>query len=71
MTKDDIRGIIPNSSLGKLAGTLSANATMFEKLGIAGSLGYTQNSGLNRAENGYTEGNPLMSFTWFGRWGLS
>ncbi len=67
MTKDDTRGIIPNSSLNKLAGTLSANATMFEKLGIAGSLSYTQNGGLNRSENGYTEGNPLMSFTWFGR----
>ena len=67
LTKDDTRGIIPNSSLNKLAGSLSANATIKEKLSLAGSLNYTQNSGQNRSENGYTEGNPLMSFTWFGR----
>lgn len=67
MTKDDIRGIVPNTSLSKLAGTLSANATIKEKLTISGSAQYTQNGGLNRVENGYTEGNPLMSFTWFGR----
>ena len=67
LTKDDDRGIIPNSSLGKLAGSVSANAVIREKLTVGGSLNYTQNSGLNRSENGYTEGNPLMSFTWFGR----
>ena len=67
LTKDDTRGIVPNSSLNKLAGTLSANATIKEKLNISSSLSYTQNAALNRAENGYTEGNPLMSFTWFGR----
>ncbi len=67
LTKDDTRGIVPNSSLAKLAGSVSANATIKEKLTLNGSLNYTQNSGLNRAENGYTEGNPLMSFTWFGR----
>ena len=67
LTKDDDRGIIPNSSLGKLAGSVSANAQIREKLNVGGSLNYTQNSGQNRSENGYTEGNPLMSFTWFGR----
>ncbi len=67
LTKDNTRGIVPNSSLAKLAGALSANATIREKLNVTGSLNYTQNRGLNRAENGYTEGNPLMSFTWFGR----
>ncbi|HET9011019.1 MAG TPA: SusC/RagA family TonB-linked outer membrane protein, partial [Gemmatimonadaceae bacterium] len=67
LTKDDTRGIVPNSSLSKLAGSLSANATIREKLNISGALNYTQNRGLNRVENGYTEGNPLMSFTWFGR----
>jgi TonB-linked SusC/RagA family outer membrane protein len=67
LTKDDIRGIVPNSSLNKLAGSLSANATIQEKLNVSGSLNYTQNGALNRVENGYTEGNPLMSFTWFGR----
>ncbi|MEO6527708.1 MAG: SusC/RagA family TonB-linked outer membrane protein [Gemmatimonadaceae bacterium] len=67
VTKDDIQGIIPNSSLTKLSGSMSANATIREKLGVSGSLTYTQNKGFNRSENGYTEGNPLMSFTWFGR----
>ena len=67
LTKDDIRGIVPNSSLAKLAGSVSANATIREKLNLTGSLNYTENKGLNRIENGYTEGNPLMSFTWFGR----
>jgi TonB-linked SusC/RagA family outer membrane protein len=67
VTRDDIRGIVPNTSLGKLAGMLSANATIKSKLDLSGNLQYTQTNGLNRPENGYTEGNPLMSFTWFGR----
>jgi TonB-linked SusC/RagA family outer membrane protein len=67
ITRDDIKGIVPNSSLGKLATSLSANATVKEKLDVSGSLQYTQNKGLNRSENGYTEGNPFMTFTWFGR----
>lgn len=67
LTKDNIRGIVPNSSLGKLSGMLSANALVKDKLTLSGSLNFVQNEGQNRAENGYTEGNPLMSFTWFGR----
>ena len=67
ITRDDTKGIVPNSSLGKLATSLSANATINEKLDISGSLNYTQNKGMNRPENGYTEGNPFMTFTWFGR----
>lgn len=67
LTKEDVKGIVPNSSLNKLAGSVSANATIREKLNLTGSLNYTENRGLNRVENGYTEGNPLMSFTWFGR----
>jgi TonB-linked SusC/RagA family outer membrane protein len=67
ITRDDVKGIVPNSSLGKLASALSANATINEKLDISGSLNYTQNKGMNRPENGYTEGNPFMTFTWFGR----
>src|SRR4029079_13967037 len=69
ITRDDVKGIVPNSSLGKLATALSANATIQEKLDISGSLQYTQNKGMNRSENGYTEGNPFMTFTWFGRQG--
>lgn len=67
ITRDDIKGIVPNSSLGKTSAQLSANTTFNEKLDLSGSLAYTQNKGYNRTENGYTEGNPFMSFTWFGR----
>jgi TonB-linked SusC/RagA family outer membrane protein len=67
VTKDDIRGILPNSTLNKLGGTLSANATIYQKLTLSGSVQYAQSNAVNRAENGYTEGNPWMSFTWFGR----
>ena len=67
ITKDNIAGIVPNSSLNKLAGSISGSMQYNEKLSFAGSLQYTQNNGMNRPENGYTEGNPLMSFTWFGR----
>jgi TonB-linked SusC/RagA family outer membrane protein len=67
ITKEDVKGIVPNSSLAKLAGSLSASAVVNSKLTLSGSMQYTQNKGLNRPENGYTEGNPFMTFTWFGR----
>lgn len=64
---DQTTGIVPNSSLNRLSGMLSGNATFWSKLNVNSSIQYTQNKGKNRPENGYTEGNPLMSFTWFGR----
>lgn len=67
LTKDDVRGIVPNSSLSKLGGTFSANATIKEKLTVGGNMQYVQNAGKNVPEAGYTEGNPFMTFTWFGR----
>lgn len=67
LTKDAVTGIVPNSSLAKLAGTMSASGVVKDKLTLAGSLQYVQNEGDNRTENGYTEGNPFMTFTWFGR----
>jgi len=67
LTKDEQAGIVPNSSLDRLGGTLSASTTIREKLTVAGNLQYQNTKGLNRPENGYTEGNPFMSFTWFGR----
>ena len=67
VTKDNVKGILPNSSMAKLAGALSATASIKEKLTMSGSVQYVQSSAMNRAENGYTEGNPWMSFTWFGR----
>ena len=67
ITKDDIRGLVPNTSLQKLGGTLSASTTIREKLTVGGNLQYMNTNGMNRPEEGYTEGNPFMTFTWFGR----
>ena len=67
LTRDDLKGVVPNSSLGKTSAALSANATIKEKLDVSGSLQYVQTKALNRPEIGYTEGNPFMTFTWFGR----
>ncbi|MCX5755179.1 MAG: SusC/RagA family TonB-linked outer membrane protein [Gemmatimonadetes bacterium] len=67
ITKEDVKGLVPNSSIAKLAGSLSANAVVNSKLTLSGSAQYTQTKGMNRPENGYTEGNPFMTFTWFGR----
>lgn len=67
ITKDNIAGIVPNSSLSKLAGSISGNLQLNEKLSFSGSLNYANNAGMNRPENGYTEGNPFMTYTWFGR----
>ena len=67
LTKENTRGLVPNSSLGKLSGSLGASAIVNDKLTITGNLQLAQTNGMNRPENGYTEGNPLMSFTWFGR----
>jgi len=67
ITRDDIKGMVPNTTLGRTTSALSANATVFEKLDVTGSLQYSQLAGMNRPENGYTEGNPFMTFTWFGR----
>ncbi len=67
LTKDDQRAAVPGSSLNKLAASLSANATLAQKLTVSGNLQYVQTNGVNRTEVGYTEGNPFMTFTWFGR----
>ncbi|MBI2407616.1 MAG: SusC/RagA family TonB-linked outer membrane protein [Gemmatimonadetes bacterium] len=67
LTKDNVLGIVPNSKLAKLAATLSATAAINDKWSASGSLQVIQNQGINRTEVGYTEGNPFMGFTWFGR----
>lgn len=67
LTKDNVRGIVPNSSLAKLAAALSASAALNERINVSGSLQVVQNQGTNRPEVGYAEGNPFMGFTWFGR----
>jgi len=65
VTRDDINGVVPNSRLGRTAATLNGSGQI-RKLNVNGSLQYTTTAG-NRPENGYTEGNPFMTFTWFGR----
>jgi outer membrane receptor protein involved in Fe transport len=65
VTRDDINGIVPNSRLGRTAASLNGSGQI-RKLNLNGSLNYTTSNG-NRPENGYTEGNPWMTFTWFGR----
>ncbi len=67
LTKDQVTGIVPNASMGKVTATASGNASVGSKLVLSGSLQYVQDDALNRTENGYTEGNPWMTFTWFGR----
>jgi len=67
LSKDNITGLVPNSSLTKLSGSISASAAITSKFSVSGSLQYVQTNGMNRPENGYTEGNPFMTYTWFGR----
>jgi TonB-linked SusC/RagA family outer membrane protein len=67
VTKDNQMGIVPNSSLSKLAASLNASAAINEQWNVSGSLQVVSNQGNNRTEVGYTEGNPFQGFTWFGR----
>jgi len=67
LTKDNTQGIVPNASLARLAGVVSATAALTDKINVSGSLQVVQNQGFNRPINGYDEGNPFMGFTWFGR----
>jgi len=67
LTKDNTQGIVPNSSIARLAGVVSATAALTDKVNVSGSLQVVQNQGFNRPINGYDEGNPFMGFTWFGR----
>ena len=61
LSKDDVRGIVPNSSLNKLGGTFSANAAIKEKLEVGANKQNVQKAGRNRPEAGFTEGNHFMT----------
>ena len=67
LTKDNVQGLVPNSSLAKLSGIATGSIDVTDRLSIGTTMQWVQNSGKNRPENGYTEGNPFMTFTWFGR----
>src|ERR1019366_9660562 len=45
VTKENTTGIVPNSSLGKLAGAISGSATLTDKLNVSGSVNYTTTNG--------------------------
>lgn len=63
---EQVRGIIPNSSLGKTTVSLNADIAVNDKLSTGGSIQYIQNKGLNRPGTGYNV-SPLEQFIWFGR----
>jgi TonB-dependent SusC/RagA subfamily outer membrane receptor len=67
LTRDNVTGIVPNSALERTSGTVSGSVAVNSRLDISGSLLFSNGKGSNRPENGYTEGNPFMGFTWFGR----
>lgn len=63
---EQVRGIIPNSSLGKTSVSLNADVSVNDKLSTGGSIQYVQNKGVNRPGTGYNV-SPLEQFIWFGR----
>jgi len=67
ITKENTAGIVPNSGLAKMVSSIAGSVEVNDKLSVGATVQWTQNEGLNRPENGYTEGNPFMTFTWFGR----
>ncbi|MGV3709730.1 MAG: SusC/RagA family TonB-linked outer membrane protein [Gemmatimonas sp.] len=63
---EQVRGIIPNSSLGKTSVSINADIAIGDKLSTGGSIQYVQNKGINRPGTGYNV-SPLEQFIWFGR----
>jgi len=68
LTKQDIKGIMPNTDLKKNTISLNGELAVTSKITVGGSATYIQNKSDNIAENGYNQGNPLQSLSqWFGR----
>ncbi|MEO7998541.1 MAG: SusC/RagA family TonB-linked outer membrane protein, partial [Gemmatimonadaceae bacterium] len=63
---EQVRGIIPNSSLGKTSVSLNADVSLNDKISAGGTIQYVQNKGINRPGTGYNV-SPLEQFIWFGR----
>jgi TonB-linked SusC/RagA family outer membrane protein len=64
---EQLKGIVPGSTLNRLTAGLNGTASLSEKLSANASVQYIKNKGHNRPGTGYDELNPLMGFTWFGR----
>jgi TonB-linked SusC/RagA family outer membrane protein len=64
---EQMKGIVPTSTLNRITAGLNGTASLSEKLSANASVQYIRNKGHNRPGTGYDELNPLMGFTWFGR----
>jgi TonB-linked SusC/RagA family outer membrane protein len=64
---EQMKGILPTSTLNRLTAGLNGTASLSEKLQATASVQYIRNRGHNRPGTGYDELNPLQGFTWFGR----
>ncbi|MEP6780455.1 MAG: SusC/RagA family TonB-linked outer membrane protein [Gemmatimonadaceae bacterium] len=66
VSNEQVKGIIPNSALGKTTASLNADVNVNNQLTVGGTLQYIANRGLNRPGTGYNV-SPLEQFIWFGR----
>lgn len=61
-TRNDDKGILPNSKITKDNLTFSANHKLNDRLSAGASLNYTKTNGLGRYGTGYDDKNPFSSF---------
>ncbi|MDQ6612705.1 MAG: TonB-dependent receptor plug domain-containing protein, partial [Gemmatimonadota bacterium] len=66
VSNEQVKGIIPNSALGKTNASLNAEVAVNKELHVGGTIQYVVNRGLNRPGTGYNV-SPLEQFIWFGR----
>jgi TonB-linked SusC/RagA family outer membrane protein len=64
---ENMKGIVPTSSLRRITAGVNGAASLSEKLTANASVQYVRNKANNRPGTGYDELNPIMGFTWFGR----
>lgn len=61
-TRNDDKGILPNSKITKDNLAFSANHKLTDRLSAGASLNYTKTTGLGRYGTGYDDKNPFSSF---------
>lgn len=61
-TRNDDKGILPNSKLTKDLLNLEANYKITDKLAVSGSVNFSKITGLGRYGSGYDDVNPAASF---------
>ena len=64
---ENMKGIMPTSTLRRITAGINGTASLSEKLSANASVQYVRNRAKNRPGTGYDELNPIMGFTWFGR----